>query len=183
MGNAELGATIQTFWGAFNDLQTKKQGPSCIFACIWKASEIKEGNCHLRHKRWSVTFTIVFGKSGKSGLLKALGVWTFRAQLGCLEASQVWDAMHLSSEKKKSKQLFMGHPVLTEWEPKTLRTALHCVIWWVWTWLSKWGLQIGVEILVIYLHVLHQSFFSKRGLRIGSGNVFATTTHCRRQNY
>ena len=91
MREEELGVIIATFWREFDDFQTKR-GPSYSRAWVWESNEIKEGNCHIWHKLYSVPYTKVFGKVACRVCSKPLG---------CGQAERNWGALkHLKSNKR-----------------------------------------------------------------------------------
>lgn len=91
MREEELGIIIATFWREFDDFQTKR-GPSYSRAWVWESNEVKEGNCHIWHKLYSVPFTKVFGKVACRVCSKPLG---------CGQAERNWGALkHLKSNKR-----------------------------------------------------------------------------------
>jgi hypothetical protein len=107
LGDAKLGQVIQTFWREFDDFQTKR-GPSYSRAYIWQANEIKEGNCHLWHKLYSLKFTTVFGKVACRVCSKPLGCGQAERNWGALKHLKTGKRSHLSGEKAEKQATIYG---------------------------------------------------------------------------
>jgi hypothetical protein len=107
IGDDELGRTIQTFWREFDDFQTKR-GPSYSRAFIWNSDEIKQGNCHLWHKLYSIPFTKVFGKVACRVCSKPLGCGQAERNWGALKHLKTGKRSHLSAEKAERQATVYG---------------------------------------------------------------------------
>jgi hypothetical protein len=107
MCDAELGRIIQTFWRFFNDFQTKR-GTGYGRAWIWETDEIKEGNCHLWHKIYSIPFTKVFGKVACRVCSKPLGCGQAERNWGALKHLKAGKRSHMSGEKAQRQATVYG---------------------------------------------------------------------------
>ena len=103
----ELGQLIVTFWGEWNQFQTK-QGPSFSRRCIWESEEIKQGNDHLWHKLYSVPFTKVFGKVACRVCSKPLGCGNAERSWGALKHLKSGKRSHLSGDKSQKQATVYG---------------------------------------------------------------------------
>ena len=103
----ELAQIIQTFWREFDDFQTKR-GPSYSRAWIWESNEVKQGECHLWHKMYSVPFTKVFGKVACRVCSKPLGCGQAERNWGALKHLKNGKRSHLSAEKAQRQATVFG---------------------------------------------------------------------------
>ena len=102
-----LGEIIETFWREFDDFQTKRGG-SYSRSYIWKTNEIKQGNCHLWHKLYSLPFTAVFGKVACRVCSKPLGCGQAERNWGALKHLKTGKRSHMSSDKAERQATIYG---------------------------------------------------------------------------
>jgi hypothetical protein len=107
IGAEKLGGIIQVFWRELDDFQTKR-GPSYSRSWIWESDEIKQGNCHLWHKLYSVPFTKVFGKVACRVCSKPLGCGLAERNWGALKHLKTGKRSHLSGDKAQKQATVFG---------------------------------------------------------------------------
>lgn len=143
MFGTALGNVIQTFWREFDDFQTKR-GPSYSRSYIWQANEIKEGNCHLWHKLYSLKFTEVFGKVACRACSKPLGCGQAERNWGALKHLKTGKRSHLSSDKVEKQATVYGAACIDRMRTKAAFEERNGVV------ISRWSdadmtLDMGLE--------------------------------------
>ena len=103
----DLGVVIETFWREFDEFQTRR-GPSYSRAWIWQSEEIKQGNCHLWHKMYSVPFTKVFGRVACRVCSKPLGCGLAERTWGSFKHLKSGKRSHLSGDKSQKQATIFG---------------------------------------------------------------------------
>jgi hypothetical protein len=104
----EVGELILTFWAEFDDFQTRNSRTSYGRAHIWKAPEIKKGNCHRWHKLYSIPFTKVFGKVACRVCSKPLGCGLAERNWGNLKQLKSGQRSHLSGDRAQKQSTVYG---------------------------------------------------------------------------
>jgi Protein of unknown function (DUF 659) len=103
----DVGEVIATFWGEFDEFQTRR-GPSYSRPWIWESDEIKKGNCHRWHKLYSIPFTKVLGKVACRVCSKPLGCGLAERNWGNLKQLKTGQRSHLSAEKVQKQATVYG---------------------------------------------------------------------------
>lgn len=102
-----MGELLLLFWEEFDDFQIK-EGKFKDREHIWNAQELKNGNSHLWHKKFSLPYTVILGKVACRVCSKIIGIGSAERSWGDVKQLKQGKRSHLSAERIKKQATIFG---------------------------------------------------------------------------
>jgi len=98
---------LDTFWSEYEDFQSKS-GKFGGREYIWNSLDLRNGDSHLWHKKYSVPYTSYFGKFACRVCSKILGIGSAERNWGHVKHLKTEKRSHLSVDRTKKQATIFG---------------------------------------------------------------------------